>query len=732
MSTQYIDAVLRLIDKFTGPMNGAMDKLSKSSRTLNQVGRSVGKVGKSVTSAGTALTMGVTAPVVAFGTTAVKAFGETDKTLRLVQQTMGSTDAEADALRKTMRSAAMDSVYGMQDAADATLNFARQGWSAAEAGDMLSPALSLAAGTATDLSTVTAGLGSAMKAFGADTSEAANYTDILAVAQGQANTNVTELFDALSTGGAMAKTVGWDMQDLAVATGVLGDAMISGSEAGTAFKSGLANLSSNDTALGMLEKLGIEITNADGTYKSFTETQRLLHDSFEGLTKVEQVQAATALFGKNQANKWMTLIQKSPSEIAKMSDALSEAAGNTKSESKNMADALMSGVGGSIERLKSTFDVLRDEVGQIMGDMASPVIEKITSMMKAFSDLPDSAKKNIVSMVMKFAALGPALLIFGKITTGVGSLITTAGKLGRAVSKAGGLVALITSPAGIVIGVLAGIALATVLIIKNWDKVKPVIQKVWGYVKGVFSGLGLHFDVIKGQMGNFIGTVKEDIGRLTEVFGPVLSFFGDVLAVKISVAFGIISGVIGAAGQLIMDVFGGVMDVFSGVIDFLTGVFTGDWAKVWDGVQKIFEGFAEVLVGIFKAPINAIIGIINGVVGAINGLGFDVPDWVPVIGGQKFSLNIPTIPMLAKGTNYAPGGLAIVGEKGPELVNLPRGSRVYSNAESRRMAAGGGVTLNISKLADTMNIRDDSDIDKLAAAIALQMENRIGNMVWES
>lgn len=732
MSTQYIDAVLRLIDKFTGPMNGAMDKLSKSSRTLNQVGRSVGKVGKSVTSAGTALTMGVTAPVVAFGTTAVKAFGDVDKSMRLVKETMGDT-TEWDRLNSTMKDAAANSIFGMQDAADATLNFARQGWSAGESADMIESAMSLAAGTATDLSTVTEGLGSAMKAFGADTKDASNYTDVLAVAQGQANTTVSDLFNALSTGGAAAKTVGWSIEDLSVATGVLGDAMISGSEAGNAFKTGLARLADPPKeAAGALEKYGIELFNSDGTMKSFVETQSILHDKFADMSDQEQMAAASAIFGKNQMTKWLTLIQRSPADISKMSGALAEASGNTKGEAKNMADALLDGVGGSIEKLKSSFDVLKNDLGGIMGDMVKPVIDKVTNMIDAFRKLPDESKKNIVGMVMKLAALGPALLIFGKITTGVGSLITTAGRLGRAVSKAGGLVALITSPAGIVIGVLAGIALATVLIIKNWDKVKPVIQKVWGYVKGVFSGLGLHFDVIKGQVGNFIGTVKEDIGRLTEVFGPVLSFFGDVLAVKISVAFGIISGVIGAAGQLIMDVFGAVMDVFSGVIDFLTGVFTGDWAKVWDGVQKIFEGFAEVLVGIFKAPINAIIGIINGVVGAINGLGFDVPDWVPVIGGQKFSLNIPTIPMLAKGTNYAPGGLAIVGEKGPELVNLPRGSRVYSNSESRRMAAGGGVTLNISKLADTMNIRDDSDIDKLAAAIALQMENRIGNMVWES
>ena len=729
MSTQYIDAVLRLIDKFTQPMNNAMGKLNNSSRTLNKVGRSVQNVGKNLTAAGTTLTMGVTAPVVAFGTTAVKAFGDVDKTMRLVKETMSDT-SEWDRLNSTMKDAAANSVFGMQDAADATLNFARQGWSAGESADMIESAMSLAAGTATDLSTVTEGLGSAMKAFGADTKDAANYTDVMAVAQGQANTTVTDLFNALSTGGAAAKTVGWSMEDLSVATGVLGDAMISGSEAGNAFKTGLARLADPPKeAVGALEKYGIELFNQDGTMKSFIETQNILHDKFSQMNDQEQMAAASAIFGKNQMTKWLTLIQRSPQDIAKMSGALAEASGNTEGEAKNMADALLKGVGGSIEKLKSSFDVLKTDLGGIMGDVVKPVIDKAAAMMDAFRKMPDESKKNIVSMVMKIAALGPALLIFGKLTTGIGGAIVAFGRIGRAVTKAGGVMALITGPAGIIIGVLAAIAAVTFLVIKNWDKVKPVVQKVAGYIGGVFSKLGVHFDYIKGQFFGFVDTVRTGVAQFLDVWSPVINFFKGTLVGVLATAFGVVSGILGAVGMMISDVFGGVLDVLSGVIDFIVGVFTLDWARAWEGVEKIFQGIAEGLAGIFKAPINAIIGIINGVVSAINGIGFDVPDWVPVIGGQKFSLNIPTIPMLAKGTNYAPGGLAIVGERGPELVNLPRGSRVYSNAESRRMA--GGVSLNISKIADTVNIREDSDIDKLAAAIALQMENRFGNMVWE-
>ena len=725
MSTQYIDAVLRLTDKFTAPMNAALGKLSNSQKTLSALGRATQKAGKTISSVGSAITTGITAPVAAFGAVAVNEFGNVDKELRLVQQTMGSTDEEANSLRKTMQAAAADSVFGMQDAADATLNFARAGYQAAEVEKMLAPSLDLAAGTATDLSVVTEGLGSTLKAFGADAKEASGYADVFAKAQAQANTTVEDLFGAMKTGGASFKNVGWDMKDLSAATGVLGDAMISGSEAGNAFKSGLANLA-NPEKTKILQDLGVDIWNTDGTMKSFIETQSQLNTAFGKLTDKERIAAATSLFGKNQMAKWLTLIQRSPADIQRMSDSLNGIAGT----SKKQADALMSGVGGSIEKLKSSFDVLKNDLGGILGDIVKPVIDKVTEMMNAFRELPDETKKNIVSMVLKIAALGPALLIFGKLVTGIGTVISTVGKLGRAFKAAGSIVGLITSPMGIVVGVLAGVALATVLIIKNWDKVKATAQKVWGFVSSIVSNMGFNFTYISEGFNKLVGSIKGGIARIKEwlqlpTVKAALDFFTGVFVTKIAVAIGMISGIIGAAAQMIMDVVGGIMTVFSGVIDFIVGVFTGDWQRAWDGVSKVFEGFAEALAGIFKAPINAIIGMINGVVGAINGMGFDVPDWVPVIGGKKFALNIPTIPMLAKGTSYWAGGLAQINERGGEIVDLPSGTRVYPHDESVRMARRSGMQITIAKIADEVVIREDSDIQKLAAALALEFEKKI-------
>ena len=144
---------------------GKLDKslqtsVSSAQKMLGSLGKgglssALTGIGNVMESTGKALTTGVTMPVIALGATSVKEFGSVDKSMKLVQATMGSTDAQAKQLESTMKKAAANSVFGMQDAADATLNFARQGFNAKQAGDMLTPALNLAAGTATDLSVVT-------------------------------------------------------------------------------------------------------------------------------------------------------------------------------------------------------------------------------------------------------------------------------------------------------------------------------------------------------------------------------------------------------------------------------------------------------------------------------------------------------------------------------------------------------------------------------------------------
>lgn len=423
---------------------GKLDKslqtsVSSAQKMLGSLGKgglssALTGIGNAMENTGKALTTGVTMPVIALGATSVKEFGSVDKSMKLVQATMGSTDAQAKQLESTMKKAAANSVFGMQDAADATLNFARQGFNAAQAGAMLTPALNLAAGTATDLSTVTGGLGNALKMFGKDADYATTAADILSTAQAQANTTVTDLFDAMATAGPICSSVGWSMSDLAAITDIFGDAGISGSEGATALKTGLARLASpaKDGAA-WIKRLGLEIFNSDGSMKSMVDVQKQLHDGFQGLTSQEQMSAAAAIFGKNQMAKWMTLINASPDQIQKYASALEGATGS----SQKMADALLSGMGGSLEKLKSSFDVMEYTVGGIAGEVLKPFVDNLTGLIDKFNNLDPAMQKNIVKWVGIAAAAGPALIIGGRLFKMAGSLVGTFGKVGKAIGSIG-------------------------------------------------------------------------------------------------------------------------------------------------------------------------------------------------------------------------------------------------------------------------------------------------------
>lgn len=423
---------------------GKLDKslqtsVSSAQKMLGSLGKgglssALTGIGNVMESTGKALTTGVTMPVIALGATSVKEFGSVDKSMKLVQATMGSTDAQAKQLESTMKKAAANSVFGMQDAADATLNFARQGFNAKQAGDMLTPALNLAAGTATDLSVVTGGLGNALKMFGKDSNYAATAADILSTAQAQANTTVTDLFDAMATAGPICSSVGWSMSDLAAITDIFGDAGISGAEGATALKTGLARLASpaKDGAT-WIKKLGLEIFNSDGSMKSMVDVQKQLHDSFQGLTSQEQMSAAAAIFGKNQMAKWMTLINASPDQVQKYASSLEGAAGS----SQKMADALLSGMGGSLEKLNSSFDVMKYTVGGIASEVLKPFVDNLTGLIDKFNNLDPSMQKNIVKWVGIAAAAGPVLLIGGRLFKMAGSLVGTFGKVGKAIGSIG-------------------------------------------------------------------------------------------------------------------------------------------------------------------------------------------------------------------------------------------------------------------------------------------------------
>lgn len=456
---------------------------------------------------GGTLTKSITVPVVAAATASVKNFSEVDKTMRLVEKTMGDTAWASGDLEKAMKSAASNSVFGMNDAANAALNFARQGFNAADASKMLTPAMSLAAGTATDLAVVSGGLGNAMKIFADQGLQAGNAADILAKAQGQANTTVQDLLDSMTVAGPIVDSVGWSMKDLAVITDVFGDAGISGSEGATALKTGLARLASPaDDATAVMKRLGIEIFNTDGTMKNFTSVQKQLHTAFAGLTQEEQLQAAATLFGKNQMAKWMTLIKASPETVDKYSSALDNCTGSA----EDMANALLSGPGGAIEKLKSSLDVLSYTFGDIVGNDIQPFIEDITEIVDKFNNLDKGTQEATLKMVAFAAAIGPAFL---------------------ALSKGVGIIASVEKGMGTLVG---GVSKTAESVATNFDSLRNGFSRVGDAASGLGSKWGSAFSGIGGQVSSFTSGVSSQFSTFTSGVSSKFSSLTSDVSSKVS------------------------------------------------------------------------------------------------------------------------------------------------------------------------------------------------------
>lgn len=190
--------------------------------------------------------------------------------------------------------------------------------------------------------------------------------------------------------------------------------------------------------------------------------------------------------------------------------------------------------------------------------------------------------------------------------------------------------------------------------------------------------------------------VGELIGKLMQMVNAVLPVVIALLPPAIAL-FKVCGDAIVGFFTPIFPIIDNVLSALGGLVDFVTGVFTGNWTLAWEGVKSVFGNVFEALTGLIKLPFNRIISAINSVFEGIGSV--SVPEWVPVIGGK--SITLPQIPMLYTGVRDFPGGTAVVGDRGPEIVHLPKGSDVYSNRETRDILSAprdfgeGGISIKV-------------------------------------
>lgn len=538
---------------------------SVGAQQVAAVGEKLKTVGTKMSKIGSTLTRYVTLPLLGAGTAAALSFAEVDKTMQLVNATMGTTTEEAEALNKAMEEAAANSIFTMADAATALLNFARAGLDAKEAAAALAPAMNLAAGEGGNLDTVSAGLVATINGFQDSFDDTARYADVFANACNNSALDVNSLSEAMSIAAPIFNTAGYSVEDAALYMGVMANNGIDANKAANSLKTGMARLvkPAKDGAEQMAA-LGLSITNADGTMKDTITIQSELHDAFANLSESEQIAAASAIFGKNQMAPWLALINTAPEEVKELSSALLVEGTTTA-----MASAMMSGFGGSIEKMKSSLNVLMTSLGRLLAEFLQPIIDKLQGWIDKFNGLDDETKKIIIKIALVVAALGPLLLVGGKLLTGIGMLMTFAPAITAAFTG------VIAPMLGIVAAIAAVIAIG-VLLYKHWDGIKAFAIETWEKIKtaatDAWDAITTKFDEAKEAVTTAVENMKTTVSTTMRNMRSTISATATRIWTSVTTTFEKVKEAIispfNAAKETVSGIIQSIKDMFSFTIEF--------------------------------------------------------------------------------------------------------------------------------------------------------------------
>lgn len=439
---------------------------------------SMDSIGKKLTSAGKNLTTKVTLPIVGIGTAAVKTSMDFEAAMDKVASLSGAQGENFDRLRDKALEMGAKTMYSATESAEALQYMALAGWNTEDMLNGLEPILKLAGAAGMDLGRASDIVTDGLTAMGLTAQDAAHFADVLAVAMSKSNTDVDQLGEAFKYVAPLAGAMGYNIEDLSIALGLMANAGIKASQGGTSLRRVLQNLSNpTEKVAGAMADLGISMFNPDGSAKSLYDLMVELRESMRNLSQEEQAMYASTIAGSTGLSGLLAIVNASEDDFNNLTNAIYNADG----AGMEMYDTMTNNLKGSVTELMSALESLMISMGDLLVPLIKDVVKMIQGWVEHINSLDETQKQQIIQVALVVASIGPLITIIGKLFTTISTVVKFVQLL-----TANPVLILVAAIAA-AIGGLVG------TIITNWDKTKSATENVWNgiklFVTNVVNGL---------------------------------------------------------------------------------------------------------------------------------------------------------------------------------------------------------------------------------------------------
>lgn len=618
-----------IVIKILAKVDGLLGSLGEVGKESEKLSKKLGKIGSKVEKLGASMTKTFTVPIVAGFTAAVKTSADFESAMAKVYAVTQAEGTEAEQLETTIRSLAQSTKYTAKETADAAYYMGMAGWNAEQIFSGLPAVLNLATASGEDLATTSDIVTDALTAFGLKAEDAGHFTDVLAQTSRNANTNVSLLGESFKYAAPVAGALGYSIDDIALALGLMANNGIKGSQAGTTLRNIFQRMAkpTKESAKAM-EQLGISLQDDTGRMYSFGEIMDQLRksmgdlatpsaeiqvsinqlnaeledgtiseeeyqESLEGLigatngaAAAEKTRLAAMIGGARAMPGLLAIVNSTEEEYNGLAQAISQ----SDQVASQMATTMNDTLAGQFTILISQLQELAIQVGEILMPALRSVVGWLQDMVVKLQEMDPATKEYIVHILEVVAAIGPLLLVGGKLIKGISTLVSIIGML--------------SNPVGIVI---AAIAALTAIIMHLWhtnDSFRKHVVQVWNELKTAWNGFVEEIREALADMGisfeDIAKTIKLVWGVLWEYIGYRVKSVLDTVALVIKTA----------------------LNVISGVFKFFTSALRGDWKgalqSIKDTASKIVTDIANFFVSKFGNIWDFVSGIVNKLKNAFN------------------------------------------------------------------------------------------------------------------